>query len=86
MNITLQLFGRFRDFADTPEVQLDFPGIATVDEFRQAFDVWASTHWAGYSPSLLRASALASETSILQGRQALPEDGRMAVLPPVSGG
>lgn len=86
MNITLQLFGRFRDFDDRPEIPLDFPGITTVAEFREAFDAWAGEHWAGYSPSLLRGSALASETDILPRTDPLPANGRIAVLPPVSGG
>ncbi len=37
MNITLQLFGRFRDFADAPELHLDLPGVTTAAEFRAAF-------------------------------------------------
>ena len=86
MIITLQLFGRFRDFSDHPEIQLDFPGIATVAEFRDAFDAWALTHWPGYAPGLLKSSAIASESTLLNARSPLPADGRIAVLPPVSGG
>ena len=45
MNITLQLFGRFRDFADAPELHLEFPGVTTTAEFRAAFEAWARAHW-----------------------------------------
>lgn len=86
MLITLQLFGRFREFSPTPEISLELPGITTVAEFRAAFDIWASTHWPGYSTSLLKASAIATESTLLHAGSPLPADGRIAVLPPVSGG
>ena len=41
MKITLQLFGRFREFSAAPEIALDLPGVSTVAEFRAAFDAWA---------------------------------------------
>lgn len=86
MLITLQLFGRFRDFSPMPEIVLDLPGVATVEEFRVAFDTWAQANWPGYSPGLLRSSALATDSDLLQATHPLPEDGRIAILPPVSGG
>jgi molybdopterin synthase sulfur carrier subunit len=86
MLITLQLFGRFREFAATPEITLDFPGIATVGEFRAAFDAWAQANWPAYRPGLLKASAIATESTLLHAGSPLPADGRIAVLPPVSGG
>ena len=46
----MQLFGRFREFHAAPEITLDLPGIATVAEFRAAFDAWAGAHWPGYAP------------------------------------
>lgn len=86
MIITLQLFGRFREFSPNQEVELDFPGISTVAEFREAFDAWALAHWPGYAPGLLKASAIATESALLHAGSPLPADGRIAVLPPVSGG
>jgi len=86
MMITLQLFGRFREFSPTPEVALDFPGIATVGEFREAFDAWAKANWPGYPPALLQSAAIATDSSLLRANSPLPVDGRLAVLPPVSGG
>lgn len=86
MIITLQLFGRFREFSPSAEIQFDFPGVSTVAEFRAAFDVWALAHWPGYASGLLKASAIATESALLQPGSPLPTDGRIAVLPPVSGG
>ena len=86
MKITLQLFGRFREFSAEPEIALELPGIATVAEFRAAFDAWARAHWPGYAPGLLQASAIATESTLLRADSALPADGRLALLPPVSGG
>ncbi|MBA3487170.1 MAG: MoaD/ThiS family protein [Lysobacter sp.] len=86
MTITLQLFGRFRDFSAEPEISLDLPGIRTAAEFRAAFDAWALAHWPGYSSGLLKACAIATDTSLLHAASPLPENGRIALLPPVSGG
>ena len=86
MKITVQLFGRFRDFSSEPEIALDLPGVATVAQFRTAFDAWARTHWPGYAPGLLHTSAVATESTLLRADGLLPADGRLALLPPVSGG
>lgn len=86
MMITLQLFGRFRDFSTAPEIQVELPGITTVAEFRNAFDSWALGHWPRYTSGLLRSSAIATESDLLQAWSPLPADGRIAILPPVSGG
>lgn len=86
MKITLQLFGRFREFSAAPEIALDLPGVSTVAEFRAAFDAWAGAHWPGYAPALLKASAIATESTLLRADSPLPVEGRLALLPPVSGG
>ena len=86
MKITLQLFGRFREFSAAPEIALDLPGVSTVAEFRAAFDAWAGAHWPGYAPALLKASAIATESTLLRADSPLPADGRLALLPAVSGG
>ena len=86
MKITLQLIGRFREFSAAPEIALDLPGVSTVAEFRAAFDAWAGAHWPGYAPALLKASAIATESTLLRADSPLPADGRLALLPPVSGG
>lgn len=86
MRLTVQLFGRFREFSATPEIVLELPGAVTVADFRAGFDAWARAHWPGYIPDLLKASAVATETTLLRADSRLPADGRLALLPPVSGG
>lgn len=86
MLITLQLFGRFREFSSDSEIAIELPEVATVGEFRAAFDIWAQANWPGYRPALLQSAAIATDTSLLRSNSPLPADGRIAVLPPVSGG
>lgn len=86
MLITLQLFGRFREFSESPEVQLELPNVTTAGDFRAAFDVWAQANWPTYRTALLSASAIATETDLLHASSPLPANGRLAILPPVSGG
>ena len=80
MKLTVQLVGRFREFDAAPEITLDLPGIATVADFRAAFDAWAGAHWPGYAPGLLKASAIATASTLLRADSPLPADGRLAGL------
>jgi len=86
MKLTVQLFGRFRDFNAAPELSVDLPGVASVADFRHAFGVWAQAHWPPEAPALLQASAIATDSTLLRADSPLPADGRLALLPPVSGG
>jgi molybdopterin synthase sulfur carrier subunit len=86
MMMTVQLFGRFRDFHPDPELLVELPEVRTGADFRSAFDTWALAHWPGYNSSLLKACAIATESVLLHADSALPDDGRVAILPPVSGG
>lgn len=86
MKLTVQLFGRFRDFAAAPELVLELPGVASVADFRSAFGAWARAHWPDDATALLQASAIATDSTLLRADSPLPADGRLALLPPVSGG
>jgi sulfur-carrier protein len=86
MKIDLALFGAFREFEPTGRVSFEAPDGADVAQLRSAFDAFARAHWPGYEPKLLTVSAFASESTVLRDRDAVPADGRVAVLPPVSGG
>lgn len=86
MRVQVSLFGVFRSFDPGAQVVLDVPDGARVTELRQALEQYGNAHWPGFNPALLRRSAFASETNVLREADALPADGRMAVLPPVSGG
>jgi sulfur-carrier protein len=86
MTVTLNLFGAFREYEASGRVALDVPTAATVADLRRALDVHARAHWSGYRPALLEVSAFASESTVLRDGEAVPLDGELAVLPPVSGG
>lgn len=86
MRIELALFGAWRDMQATPEVTLEVAAPATVAELRTALQQHAQTHWPGFRPGLLAASVFASAQCVLRDDEALPGDGQIAVLPPVSGG
>lgn len=86
MNIELSLFGAFRQYEPTARLCLEVADGATVADVRQGVERYAREHWPGFPPGLLRASAFASEQCVLRDAEPVPADGRMAVLPPVSGG
>lgn len=86
MRVSIRLFGVLRQFQAAEVLDLDCPGAATVADVRQAFDAHARAHWPGYAAGLLRASALATEDALLHATSPIPADGRLAVIPPVSGG
>lgn len=86
MKVTLSLFGAFRSFDPGAQVTLELADGACVADLRAALDAYGQAHWPGFSPGLLQRSAFASDTTVLRDAEALPADGRMAILPPVSGG
>jgi len=86
MKIEVQLFGAFRDYDPNASVQLEVSADARVADVRAALDAHGRAHWPQFQPALLGRSALASDSAVLRDHEALPLDGRMAVLPPVSGG
>lgn len=86
MKIEVKLFGAFRDHQPDARVPLELADGATVADLRAALAAHAAAHWPGFRPALLDYSAFASDTSVLRETDPIPADGRMAVLPPVSGG
>lgn len=86
MKVRLNLFGAFRSHDPAATLELDVPEDARVADLREALDAHARAHWPGYRPELLKASAFASETTVLRDAEPLPAGVAMAVLPPVSGG
>lgn len=85
MTIELSLFGAFRQYEPAARIRLDIDG-GTVADVRAALERHAAAHWPELRPGLLQASAFASESRVLRDGEPVPEDGRMAILPPVSGG
>lgn len=86
MKVEVSLFGAFRSHDPGARVVLEVPEGARVSDLREALDHHARAHWPAYRPELLKASAFASETTVLRDAEPVPAGAMMAVLPPVSGG
>jgi len=86
VKVEVSLFGAFRSHDPGARVVLDVPEGARVADLREALDRHARAHWPAYRPELLKASAFASETTVLRDAEPVPGGVAMAVLPPVSGG
>lgn len=84
MKIELSLFGAFREFDAL--VVLELPAGARVADLRAALQAHGEAHWPRFQAALLARSAFASESAVLRDHEPLPDNGRMAILPPVSGG
>ena len=86
MNVSIQLYGAFRQFQQAGQLRLACPGARSIADVRAAFDAHAGANWSGYHPTLLRTSAFASATCVLRDSDPVPGDGQLVILPPVSGG
>lgn len=83
--VELQLFGAFRDVQPGARIALEVDG-AHVRDLRAAVQAHAAHAWGEQATALVARSAFASATHVLRDADALPDDGRLALLPPVSGG
>lgn len=81
--IEVKLFGAFRRYGNGRRLRVTVDDAATVADLRAALARLLDDR--GILP-LLNASAFGTDDAILHGRDALPTDGRVCVLPPVSGG
>lgn len=86
MKIRIELFGALREADARGHVELDMPAQSTVADLREALRVHLAEHAPGIPAGLVGRCAFAGDDTILQNRDALPEHGRLAILPPVSGG
>ena len=83
--VTLQLFGAFSDLDASREIAVEVAG-GTVADLRQALRTLLPQRWPQFRAGLLDYSVFADQQSVLREHERLPEDGRVAILPPVSGG
>ncbi|MEN5273418.1 MoaD/ThiS family protein [Stenotrophomonas lactitubi] len=83
--VNLQLFGAFSDLDASREIALEVAG-GTVADLRQALRELLSVRFPGFRGGLLDYSAFADQQRVLRDHDALPADGKVAILPPVSGG
>jgi molybdopterin converting factor small subunit len=95
MNLKVRLFGAFRNYADTPEVECALPSHATQATLKMELErLLSATHHSHAGPDeqrsrlsrLLAESALADEEKVLSETDPLRDGMRLAILPPVCGG
>lgn len=85
MDVQIELFGTLRDLEPGDRLQLAVDG-GTVADLRQAVMQHAEARWSRVPPRLLMSCAFATPRVVLRDNDVLPPDGRMVLLPPVSGG
>lgn len=85
MQVEMELFGALRGLEAEDRLQLVVAG-AVVADVRTALQTHAAGHWPQAAQALLRSCAFATASEVLRDPQPLPADGKLAVLPPVSGG
>lgn len=83
--VTVQLFGAFSDLDPQREIAVEVAGDKVAD-LRAALRALLPVRWPQFRAGLLDYSAFADGQRVLRDHDALPGDGRVAVLPPVSGG
>lgn len=86
MKIRIQLFGALREADPSGQVALDVPDGCSVAQLRDALQAHLAEHAPHVSAALVSRSALASDETVLRNDDAVPANGPLAVLPPVSGG
>lgn len=86
MKIRIALFGALRDLDASGSVELDVPDRCTIALVRERLQAYAQRHAPAIGDGLIRASAFATANEILHDHRAVPDDGQLALLPPVSGG
>jgi molybdopterin converting factor small subunit len=81
MTITVELFAAARELAGANEVAIDVSAGSTVRDVRAALAI-AHAKLAG----LAQRSRFATDREFLSDDAPLPPDGKLALIPPVSGG
>lgn len=82
--ITLDLFGALREAEPGARLRLDSDA-DTVGALRAQLELHVA-HWPATARASLPRCAFASTTTVLRDGDPVPADGRLALLPPVSGG
>lgn len=84
-DVDIQLFGALRDCEPAGRLRLSYDA-TTISALRQAVALHATQNWSVQARALIAHSAFASDTSVLRDADAVPANGQLALLPPVSGG
>ena len=80
MKIKIRLFGAFRKYSDTGELELEIPENSTVNE------LCGELRSLIPDEGLISESAIADESRILEKTEKIKEGSTLAILPPVCGG
>ncbi|BAP89057.1 sulfur transfer protein ThiS [Burkholderiales bacterium GJ-E10] len=86
MRIRIDLFGALRDVDAKGYVELEVPRGSSVGALREHLRAHVRQHAPSIGDNLIRGSAFADAHEILHDHRVIPEDGELALLPPVSGG
>ncbi|WP_218558639.1 MoaD/ThiS family protein [Xanthomonas euvesicatoria] len=86
MKISVRLFGALSDYATGQPLEFELADGQCMADLRAVLQEHLVAAVPGFRPALLRCSAFADSRQILHERDPLPADGKVAVLPPVSGG
>lgn len=85
MRFDIQLFGALREAEPGGRLALECEG-GDIAALRAAVSRHADAAWPPAARALIARSAFASERAVLRDGEPVPADGRLALLPPVSGG
>ena len=83
--IIVQLFGAFSELDAQRQLSVAVEG-GQVGDLRRALRVLLQERFPQFRAGLVDYSAFADEQRVLRDNELLPSDGRVAILPPVSGG
>jgi molybdopterin converting factor small subunit len=86
MKVRITLFGALREADPRGYIELEAPAPCTIGDLRQLLREHLREHAPHIGAGLVQRSAFASEEEILHNHCPLPQDGQLAILPPVSGG
>ncbi len=87
VEVTVQLFGAFRELGESDTISLTVPAGTTVKELRLEIAAALESARPGFRySSLVPRSALGDEREILSEETRIERPSRLALLPPVCGG
>jgi molybdopterin synthase sulfur carrier subunit len=86
MQIQLDLYGACRELHSQPSLALELPESSLVGALRAALPPHFNRADPARAAALVASSAFASDSALLRDADPIPADGRLAILPPVSGG
>lgn len=80
INIKIRLFGAFRKYGE--ELSFTVPAEGGLSAVRQKLESLVSAN----DKALIKISAFANDERILDEKDSITQDARLAILPPVCGG